>query len=150
MKIDAVKDIIEGTDESIIIWTRFKAEVEMLRSELLKDYNPAILIGETKNREEELKRFKSGGTRILLGTAETGGYGLTLTEASIMIYYSLTTKGEAIYQSEGRIYRLGTKKPPIYYYLVIGGSIDKFIYNLIMKKKQLLEIDIKKAIEGEE
>lgn len=83
-----------------------------------------------------------------MATAETGGYGLSFQNASVVIYYSLSTKGEAIYQSEGRIYRLGTIKPVIYYYLLVNKSVDVSIYKLIQTKKELAEIDLKEFIFG--
>ena len=48
--------------------------------------------------------------RFLVGTPQTGGYGITLTGASTMIYYSNGYDLEKRQQSEARIDRIGQEK----------------------------------------
>ena len=83
--------------------------------------------------------------RFIVGTPQTGGYGITLTGASTMIYYSNGYDLEKRQQSEARIDRIGQEKPMTYIDLLAEGTIDEKIVKALRNK-----VNIATEIMGEE
>ena len=104
--------------------------------------------GKTPNdeRQDNITKFQSDPKcRFLVGTPSTGGYGLTLTAASTMIYYSNGYDLEKRLQSEDRAHRIGQKKPVTYVDLICDDTVDEKIVKALRKK-----IDIASEVLGEE
>jgi SNF2 family DNA or RNA helicase len=81
----------------------------------------------------------------LVGTPQTGGYGITLTAASTMVYYSNGYDLEKRQQSEARIDRIGQKKNMTYVDIICEETIDEKIVKALRKK-----VNIATQIMGEE
>ena len=81
----------------------------------------------------------------MVGTTQTGGYGITLTAASTMIYYSNGYDLEKRQQSEARIDRIGQEKPMTYIDIICEETIDEKIVKALRRK-----INIATEIMGEE
>ena len=84
------------------------------------------------------KNFKTrlSLVRFLVGTTQTGGYGITLTAASTMIYYSNGYDLEKRQQSEARIDRIGQHFPMTYIDLIVENTIDERIVKALEKKNK--------------
>ena len=80
-----------------------------------------------------------------MGTPQTGGYGITLSEASTMIYYSNGYDLEKRQQSEARIDRIGQKRPMTYIDIIAEDTVDERIVKALRKK-----INIATQVMGEE
>ena len=80
-----------------------------------------------------------------MGNPQTGGYGITLTAASTVIYYSNGYDLEKRLQSEDRAHRIGQKKSVTYIDLIAENTVDEKIVKALRKK-----IDIASQIMGEE
>ena len=83
--------------------------------------------------------------RFLVGTPQTGGYGITLTGASTMIYYSNGYDLEKRMQSEARIDRIGQEKPMTYIDIIAEKTVDEKIVKALRKK-----VNIATQVMGEE
>ena len=83
--------------------------------------------------------------RFFVGTTQTGGYGITLTAASTMIYYSNGYDLEKRQQSEARIDRIGQKFPMTYIDIMAESTVDERIVKALRKK-----VNIATKIMGEE
>ena len=83
--------------------------------------------------------------RFLVGTPQTGGYGITLTAANTVIYYSNGYDLEKRLQSEDRAHRIGQKKSVTYVDIIAEDTIDKKIQDSLRKK-----INIASEVLGEE
>ena len=81
----------------------------------------------------------------MVGTPATGGYGITLTAASTMIYYSNGYDLEKRQQSEARIDRIGQEKPMTYIDIICEDTVDERIVKALRKK-----INIASEVMGEE
>ena len=87
----------------------------------------------------------NSSVRFLVGTPQTGGYGITLTGASTMIYYSNGYDLEKRQQSEARIDRIGQKKPMTYIDIIAEKTVDEKIVKSLRKK-----VNIATQVMGEE
>ena len=83
--------------------------------------------------------------RFFIGTTQTGGYGITLTAASTMVYYSNGYDLEKRQQSEARIDRIGQEHPMTYIDIICEDTVDDRIVKALKKK-----VDIASQIMGEE
>ena len=101
----------------------------------------------TEDRQKAIKKIQNpeSKVRFLVGTPQTGGYGITLTGASTMIYYSNGYDLEKRQQSEARIDRIGQKKPMTYIDILAEDTIDEKIVKALRKK-----VNIATEVMGEE
>ena len=83
--------------------------------------------------------------RFFVGNPRTGGYGLTLTAASTVVYFSNSFDLEVRLQSEDRAHRIGQTKSVTYVDLFVPGTIDEKIVKALRAK-----IDIANEVLGEE
>lgn len=83
-----------------------------------------------------------------MGNPSTGGYGLTLTAASVVVYYSNSFDLEKRLQSEDRAHRIGQRKNVTYIDLITPKTVDEKIVKALRDKidisTQVLGEDIKK------
>ena len=88
---------------------------------------------------------KSAEVRFFVGTPQTAGYGLTLTAANTVIYYSNGYDLEKRLQSEDRAHRIGQKKSVTYVDILAEETVDEKIVKSLRKK-----INIASKVMGEE
>jgi len=99
---------------------------------------------ERKRVLEEFQKPESE-MRFFVGNPSTGGYGLTLTAAHTMVYYSNSFDLEKRLQSEDRAHRIGQTKNVTYIDLIAVGTVDEKIVKALRAK-----IDIATQVLGEE
>jgi len=97
-------------------------------------------------RQENIRKFQEDEkVRFFVGTTQTGGYGITLTAASNMIYYSNGYDLEKRLQSEDRAHRIGQHKPVTYVDILAEETVDEKIVKSLRKK-----INIASEVLGED
>ena len=98
-------------------------------------------------RQKTIDRFQDpdSDARFFVGNPQTGGYGITLTAANTVIYYSNGYDLEKRLQSEDRAHRIGQKKSVTYVDLIAPKTIDEKIRKALRAK-----INIASEILGEE
>jgi SNF2 family DNA or RNA helicase len=72
--------------------------------------------------------------RFFVGQPRTGGYGITLTAANTVIYYSNSYDLEIRLQSEDRAHRIGQTNKVTYIDLVSPNTIDEKILQALRSK----------------
>jgi SNF2 family DNA or RNA helicase len=111
-KLDAVMDIVEGTDQSVVVFTQFRGVVELLANRLRRARVPTSIIHggvSPEDRALEVDRFQRKETRVFLSTVQTGGTGITLTAASIAVFVDKSWSPAANLQAEDRLHRFGQR-----------------------------------------
>jgi len=151
-RLDAVKDILEETTGKVILWSRFRYDIQQLTNMLIKEYGEecvASYYGDTPDdeRQEIVTKFQDPDSRLrfFIGNPATAGYGLTLTEANTVIYYANDFNLETRIQSEDRCHRIGQKNPVTYIDLITDNTIDERIVQALRNK-----IDLGAKVLGEE
>ena len=97
-------------------------------------------------RQDNIRKFQSDPKcRFMVGTPSTGGYGITLTAANTVIYYSNGYDLEKRLQSEDRAHRIGQKKNVTYIDIIAEKTVDEKIQKSLRKK-----INIASEVMGEE
>ena len=142
-----LKELLEITDElqgKAIIWASYTYDIQQIASALRHRFGPeavATYYGETPQdeRQETVNRFqdKDNPLRFFVGQPRTGGYGITLTAANTMIYYSNSYDLEIRLQSEDRAHRIGQTNKVTYIDLVSPRTIDEKILKTLRNKINL-------------
>ncbi len=135
-KHDRIKELIDqiiSQGDKAIIWSVYIKECNML-SELLKEYNPAQIYG-SHRKEENINKFKSDESKILVANPQSASHGLNFTVANYCIWSSYTFNYEHYFQANGRIDRIGQEKKMTYIHLKAKNTIDDYyIKNLTGKE----------------
>ena len=129
--------ILEEHGEKVIIWANYRHDIQEIEKTLSKKYGPGSVVtyyGDTPQnvRQEYIERFQTEpDTKFFIGQPMTGGRGITLTAASLTVFYSNNYDLEIREQAEARNHRIGTEDKVTYIDLVAEGTVDeKIIYAL--------------------
>jgi SNF2 family DNA or RNA helicase len=143
--------VLEETEGKAIIWAHYQYDITEIIKTVTKEYGPGSIVdyyGLTpqEERQPNIKRFQDDPKcRFIVGTPSTGGYGITLTAANTVIYYSNGYDLEKRLQSEDRAHRIGQKKSVTYVDLMADDTVDEKIVQALRKK-----INIASEVLGEE
>jgi len=148
----AVLDILEEHTGKALIWSRFRHDIQKLVVELDSVYgegSSAAFYGDTSDddRQDIIRNFQNPDhkLRFFVANPATGGFGITLNEANLVIYYANDFNLETRLQSEDRCHRIGQKNPVTYVDLISEGTIDERIVQSLQDK-----ITISATVLGEE
>lgn len=151
-RVDELLSVVEETDGKIIIWATYRHDIEAIKLALQKAYgmeSVGTYYGETDSDERQrvVEEFQDpdSALRFFVGNPSTGGYGLTLTAASVVIYYSNSFDLEKRLQSEDRAHRIGQTKNVTYVDLIAVNTVDEKIVKALRDK-----INIATQVLGEE
>jgi len=152
--------VLEEVEGKVIIWANYIHDIEAIVEAIstAKDENQQLIYGpksivqyygaiSSEERQKTIDRFqdKESDARFFVGNPQTGGYGITLTAASNVVYYSNGYDLEKRLQSEDRAHRIGQKKSVTYVDLIAVKTVDEKIVKALRKK-----INIATQIMGEE
>ena len=151
-RINELIDVLDEVEGKVVIWAQFQRDVHNIIKALSKEYGEGTFVdyyGLTpqEDRQKNIQKFQDPDSKVrfFVGTTQTGGYGITLTAASTMIYYSNGYDLEKRQQSEARIDRIGQTKPMTYIDIICENTVDTRIVKALRKK-----VDIATQIMGEE
>lgn len=141
-KLEALADIIESTNNRLIIFYNFNVELDRIREVIPSDRPISVMNGTDK----DLSAYENYDNSITLVQYQSGSMGLNLQKANVIIYFSPTLSSEQFEQSKKRIHRIGQKQNCLYYKLTSG--IEHRIYDVLDMRKdytdKLFEEDMKK------
>ena len=154
-RIEQLIDLLHEVHGKVVIWAHYRHDIETIVEHIKKEFNTDVdnsvmtYYGDTsvEDRQKAIKEIQDPDSpvRFLVGTPQTGGYGITLTAASTMIYYSNGYDLEKRQQSEARIDRIGQTKPMTYVDIIAEDTVDERIVKALRKK-----INIASQVMGEE
>lgn len=129
-KIDAVKDLLNSSNDRFIIFYNFNDELEKLK-EVCKDRPISVISG----NEHNLNAYENEDDSVTLVQYQAGAKGLNLQKANKMIYFTLPLSSENFEQSKKRIHRIGQNKPCTYYLMICQGSVEPSILAALERKR---------------
>jgi SNF2 family DNA or RNA helicase len=144
-------NVLEEVEGKAIIWANYQKDMSEIKKTIIEKYGEESVVdyyGLTPQdeRQPNINRFQGDPEcRFFIGTPSTGGYGITLTAANTVIYYSNGYDLEKRLQSEDRAHRIGQKKSVTYVDLISEKTVDEKIVKALRKK-----IDIASEVLGEE
>jgi len=151
-RLDTLLDCMREVEGKAVIWAHYRHDIKSIIKAVDKEFGPNSYVtyyGDTPNeeRQDNIKKMQDPNSpvRFLIGTPQTGGYGITLTEANVMIYYSNGYDLEKRTQSEARINRAGQKRKMTYIDIICEDTVDEKIVKALRKK-----MDIANQITGDD
>lgn len=129
-KLDAFKDLLESTNDRIIVFYNFNEELFKLKA-ICEELNKPISI--VNGAVKDLNAYDVSRNSITLVQYKAGAYGLNLQEANKIIYFTPPLSTELFEQSKKRVHRIGQDKPCFYYQLKCG--IEYHIYDVLATKR---------------
>ena len=140
-RMDALEEITEEHQGKAIIWSRFRYDIIQITEMLNKKYgkgSAAAYFGDTSDddRATAVLNFQNPDhpLRFFVGNPATAGYGLTLTEANLVVYYANDFNLETRIQSEDRAHRIGQRNNVTYVDLISEGTLDEKIVESLRNK----------------
>lgn len=151
-KLNELMEVLEEVDGKVIIWANYTHDIEAIAKSLKEEYGEDSVrtyYGDTKaeDRQQIVTDFQDpkNPLRFFVGQPRTGGYGLTLTEAQTVIYFSNSYDLEVRLQSEDRAHRIGQKNNVTYIDIVTEGTVDEKILEALRDKIDIASTVLKEA-----
>lgn len=149
-RLSLLVDIISNinVNEKIIIWVKYKYNINTIEKELSKLNDGISLIhgGLTSyEKDDNINKFRNEN-RFLIATTSCGGIGITLNECNYAIFFNNEFKYSNRLQAEDRIHRIGQNKDVYYIDIVCKNSIDVRIMDAISSKGNAVNM-FKKELE---
>lgn len=151
-RVKELLNVLEESDGKVIIWATYRHDIQSIKLELQRVYGMEAVgtyYGDTDDEERRrvVREFQDSDSplRFFVGNPRTGGYGLTLTAATLVVYYSNSFDLEVRLQSEDRAHRIGQKHNVTYVDLMSPRTVDEKIVKALRSK-----IDIANQVLGED
>ena len=145
-RLPELMEILEETDGKVIIWANYRHDIQKIEKELAKVYGEnsvGTYHGDVvqERREEVINEFQNPDSplRFFVGNTQTGGYGITLTAAKTVIYYSNNYDLEKRLQSEDRAHRIGQTNKVTYIDIVCERTVDEKIVKSLRQKQNIAQ-----------
>jgi SNF2 family DNA or RNA helicase len=139
-RLGELMSILENVEGKTIIWSHYTHDVRRIIKEIKRVYGDDSVVDyygatDTDARSTNIKKFQTDDKcRFFVGTTHTGGYGITLTAGSNMIYFSNGYDLEKRQQSEARIDRIGQTQKMTYIDIMSQDTIDERIVKALRNK----------------
>jgi SNF2 family DNA or RNA helicase len=151
-RINSLIELLEEVEGKVIIWANYVYDIKQIVAAITKKYGENSIVQyygaiPADVRQKNIEKFQDpkSTVRFFIGNPQTGGYGITLTEANNVVYYSNGYDLEKRLQSEDRAHRIGQKKAVTYVDLIAPKTVDEKIRKALRKK-----INIATEVMGEE
>ena len=150
-RISELMDVLSEIEGKVIIWGHWQKDITNIIKAIVDEYGSGSVVdyyGLTPQdeRQDNIRQFQNNPEcRFIVGTPQTGGYGITLTQANTVVYFSNGYDLEKRLQSEDRAHRIGQKKNVTYVDIICEDTVDEKIVKALKDK-----INIASQVLGEE
>lgn len=135
-KLQAFQDLLESTEDRVIIFYNFEHENEVLK-EIAENLQRSVSV--VNGQIKDLEAYEEKSDSVTLIQYQAGAMGLNLQKANKIIYFTPPLGSELFEQSKKRIHRIGQDRPCFYYYLICKNSIEEKIYQVLEMRKDYTE-----------
>lgn len=135
-KLKALRDLLESTDDRVIIFYNFTNELLKLK-EICESLNRPISI--INGSSKDISEYEKSENSVTLIQYQAGAMGLNLQKANKIVYFTPPLSSELFEQSKKRIHRIGQEKSCFYYYMICRGSIEEKIYRTLAMRRDYTE-----------
>jgi len=147
IKNNRLKELVNLLDEvegKVIIWANYVHDIEHIVKTISDEFGEESIVQyygaiPAEERQENIEKFQDPDSkaRFFIGNPQTGGYGITLTCANTVVYYSNGYDLEKRLQSEDRAHRIGQEKSVTYVDFIAPKTVDEKIVKALRKKMNI-------------
>lgn len=135
-KLKAFTDLVESTDDRLIVFYNFKEELRHMETVCIEAKKThSVVNGSVK----DLDAYERHSNSVTFIQYQAGAMGLNLQKANKIIYFTLPLSSELYEQSKKRIHRIGQDQPCFYYQLIVKGSIEEKILKTLEMRQDFTE-----------
>lgn len=135
-KTAALKDLLESTNDRVIIFYNFKEEYENIKDLCIRLEKP---ISSVNGDLKDLEAYENKDNSVILVQYQAGAMGLNLQKSNKLVYFTLPLSSELFEQSKKRIHRLGQANRCFYYYMLTENSIEHDILETLEMRKDFTD-----------
>lgn len=135
-KQQAVRDLIQSTQDRLIIFYNFNGELDRLKEICQGEGRP---VSEINGHNKDLTAYETETNSVTLVQYQSGSMGLNLQEANKMIFYSLPLSSEHFEQAKKRIHRIGQTNTCFYYVLICRNTVEEQILQTLEERKDFTD-----------
>lgn len=138
-KLDAFRDLVQSTEDRLIVFYNFTAELEAMKEIAAELERPVSVV---RGGEDDRTAYEEADNSITFIQYQAGAMGGNFQKANKIIYFTLPLgKGSCDLweQSKKRIHRIGQDKTCFYYYLLVKGSIEERNLAALQEGKELTD-----------
>ena len=151
--LDLVKDHLHDGKGKVILFTGRRRDAEQLAESVRKGVKAQVWMGHGDTASGERDKIREGymahdGPCVLVGTGDAWGESLNLQDTDALILAMLPYTPGQVVQWEGRVARLGQKRPVIVHYIVAEGTVDERVAALLLEKLPAVEAVVGDAEAG--
>ena len=147
IKNNRLKELVNLLDEvegKVIIWANYVHDIEHIVKTISDEFGSDSIVQyygaiPAEQRQENIEKFQDpkSKARFFIGNPQTGGYGITLTCANTVVYYSNGYDLEKRLQSEDRAHRIGQTKSVTYVDFIAQKTVDEKIVKALRSKMNI-------------
>jgi SNF2 family DNA or RNA helicase len=147
IKNNRLKELVELLDEvegKVIIWANYVYDIENIVKVITDEFGADSIVQyygaiSSEERQKNIEKFQDPNSkaRFFIGNPQTGGYGITLTCANTVVYYSNGYDLEKRLQSEDRAHRIGQNKSVTYVDFIAPKTVDEKIVKALRSKMNI-------------
>jgi SNF2 family DNA or RNA helicase len=135
-KLDRLQELLESTNDRMIVFYSFTQEFELIERLCEKLGKPVSAVN---GNSKDLTTYQQDSASVTLVQYQAGAMGLNLQLANKIVYFSLPLSSELFEQSKKRIHRIGQTKTCFYYYLLTTGTIEHKILEILKQRKDFTD-----------
>lgn len=131
-KLEAFEDLLNSTNDRLIVFYNFTEELNRLQAIAMSLGRFCSVVN---GNRKDLSAYEKCDNSITFIQYQAGAMGLNLQKANKIIYYSPPLSSELYEQSKKRIHRIGQEYSCYYYNLIVRGSVEEKIYRVLAKRR---------------
>ena len=141
-KVDDVVEHLKEIDHQVVVMAHHKDVVEGIKLGLEAVGKTVVtLTGDCNqaHRQNAVDTFQASKADVFIGTIGAAGVGITLTAASHVVFAELSWVPGDVSQAEDRCHRIGQQDSVLVQHLVVDGSLDARMAEVLVKKQKILD-----------
>lgn len=135
-KLQAFRELVESTQDRLIVFYNFTAEYLAMIQIAEELGRPQSIVN---GQQKQLLNYEQCDNSITFIQYQAGAMGLNLQKANKIIYFTLADKSELYEQSKKRIHRIGQEQPCFYYMLMCKGSVEEAVLQTLEMRKDFTD-----------
>lgn len=138
-RVEVVREVIEEAEGKVIVFVPLTGALEHVASELRKDFSVEVVHGETSvsKRNDIFRDFQQAADpRVLVAHPKTMSHGLTLTAATVIVWFMPVYDNETYQQACARITRPGQTKNTLIVHIE-GSEVERRVYSKLAGKEAM-------------
>lgn len=147
-KDGALGDILNGTDDAVVVFCTYRASVDRC-VKIGKKAGRKVVSFDGRSKKETWKEFQEGKVDMIVCQYQAGSAGLNLQRSHTMVFFEPNTSALIMEQAQGRIYRSGQDKKCIYYYLHTPKTIEEKVLKTVKSGVDVTNDMLRRWSEGE-